>query len=580
MVTVSTSSCANTKQSNGGKGKESQCVNTANQLCASCKLVLYCSKQCQKAHWPHHKKICKSDLMRSRYVPGWIKQGRLPNWISDSEISAEFGVNQYLWGNMPAVNVITMNEDEGVGTIHHDISLLFAASGDIRNVVKSITEGLPDGYNGRCSLVINDINYMVVARNIILLFLALSLEVEAEEAAEIMIHVWYSALLPSSMVDKLRHAALRRIVDVCEKINDKPSHSLQAKTFLFGKRSLRVVLKKHQWDGLKEYFSIPKGLSQEGAQAIRRRCMLAPERADYLHRALCNQPCSFRVATVTFREDGILLPHGASRDMFDTPNPTFFHGDDVWPMKDDAGPLEGWNHYEYIRFASRATNDIIGSLFFFLRDMLSRFCNRMKDANIHFTLFNVDAQELPRHLNIRESQFDCIEVSNICDRGYLGPEEVLSTFSPLMKPKIINPNATLLMLFINAVGETYLNREDRGRSRFRESEELIKKLIPVTPMTFLKMSVDPTTTMSTPDMIRISSTYTMFGDFDAAFAAFSKAVQLDRTSEKNGVKVRKKHSIIDPWPLRVTESTTKQEFDILCASTHTGSERYVEFERM
>lgn len=257
--------------------------------------------------------------MKSKYVPGWIKQGRLPSWVSDDELLSSFGVNQYLWGNMPAVDVLNMKDSEGVSGIHRDMNLLFAASGDIRNVVKSIIEGLSDGYAGRCTLVINDINFMVVARNAILLLVALTLE--PDEAAAIMIHLWYSALLPHVMIDTLGYVALGRIFEVCEKIKEKPSTSLQAKTFPFGNRSLRLVLKKHQWDELKDYFNVPLGLTQENAQAIRRRVMLAPERVDFLHRALCNQPSSIRVATVTFREDGILLPHGASRESFDTPNP-------------------------------------------------------------------------------------------------------------------------------------------------------------------------------------------------------------------------------------------------------------------
>jgi len=257
--------------------------------------------------------------MKSSYVPEWINQGRSPSWASDSKTSAIFGVNQYLWGNMPAVNMLNMEDSKDNYNFHRNLSLLFAASGDIRNVVKSIVEGLSDDFEGRCTLVINDINFMVVARNAILLFVALSLE--PDEAVPIMIHVWYSALLPPIMIDTLRRVALDRIVEVCEKIKDKPPTSLQAKTFSFGKRSLRLVLKKKQWEELKDYFNVPRDLTQEDAQAIRRRVMLAPERVDYLHRALCNQPPPMRVATVTFREDGMLLPFGASREMFDTPNP-------------------------------------------------------------------------------------------------------------------------------------------------------------------------------------------------------------------------------------------------------------------
>ena len=79
-------------------------------------------------------------------------------------------------------------------------------------------------------------------------------------------------------------------------------------------------------------------------------------------------------------------------------------------MKDDASPLEGWDYFEFIKFAPKATNDVIGSFFFFLRDKLLRFCERIKDTNICFRLFNVDARELPGYFATEESHFDRIEV--------------------------------------------------------------------------------------------------------------------------------------------------------------------------
>ena len=79
-------------------------------------------------------------------------------------------------------------------------------------------------------------------------------------------------------------------------------------------------------------------------------------------------------------------------------------------MKDDASPFEDWDYNEYIRFAPKATNDVTGSIFFFLRDTLLRFSQRIKDLNIHFRLLNIDARALPDHLSMQESQFDRIEV--------------------------------------------------------------------------------------------------------------------------------------------------------------------------
>lgn len=49
--------------------------------------------------------------------------------------------------------------------------------------------------------------------------------------------------------------------------------------------------------------------------------------------------------------------------------------------------------------------------------------------------------------------------------------------------------------------------------------------------------------------------------------------------QKYDLNIKYKHTVIEPWPLRVTKRTMKEEFEIRCASTHTGCERYMEFER-
>ncbi|KAL5401083.1 hypothetical protein PMIN03_011837, partial [Paraphaeosphaeria minitans] len=171
-------------------------------------------------------------------------------------------------------------------------------------------------------------------------------------------------------------------------------------------------------------------------------------------------------------------------------------------------------------------------------------------------------------------------VSNICDRGYVGPQTVLSTFSLLLKPKIISPKATLLMLFLNAVSEVYHNSDTNGQSRFHESRRLMQKFIPITPETIISMVAGGMSAMNNTEMIRISSCYTMFGDLDNAFSTFLKETRMHSTAKKCGMKIKKKHAIVELWPMRITEESTKELFDIRCASTHTGCERYVEFERM
>jgi hypothetical protein len=81
-------------------------------------------------------------------------------------------------------------------------------------------------------------------------------------------------------------------------------------------------------------------------------------------------------------------------------------------MQDDACPLQGWDYDEYMKFASKATNDVMGSFFFFLRDTLLSFCKRIRGIDMHFRLFNVDARVLPSYLSTEESRFDCVEVNH------------------------------------------------------------------------------------------------------------------------------------------------------------------------
>jgi hypothetical protein len=69
---------------------------------------------------------------------------------------ASFGSLQYLWGNIPALDLLKVAENEGDEAIlQNDVSLLFAASGDLRNIIKTVV-GLPEDYAGNCKAVIND----------------------------------------------------------------------------------------------------------------------------------------------------------------------------------------------------------------------------------------------------------------------------------------------------------------------------------------------------------------------------------------------------------------------------------------
>ncbi|KAH7111343.1 hypothetical protein B0J11DRAFT_412301, partial [Dendryphion nanum] len=118
------------------------------------------------------------------------------------------------------------------------------------------------------------------------------------------------------------------------------------------------------------------------------------KRIDHIDRNIYKMSPGRRAGAIDFRKHGILLPFGASRKDFTTPNPTFFDGQNSWPMMDDADPLNGWAYSEYIKYVLVTKNDIYGAFFFYLRDMLLAFCERVRSCRVSFQLLAVNAVAL------------------------------------------------------------------------------------------------------------------------------------------------------------------------------------------
>jgi hypothetical protein len=178
---------------------------------------------------------------------------------------------------------------------------------------------------------VNDREFDVVARNTVFLLLAVSQQASTitnkptapSETAEAMIHLWYSASIPSGVLARLNGVVKPLIEEVCNKIAKKPSDSVLGKTWEFSPgRTLRLVLRKTHWLQLRDFLEVPDGMTFEKASQIRTSVTLAPERADYRDRWYYKDCSPFmRVAKRRFREDGLLLPFGHPRKGFDIPNP-------------------------------------------------------------------------------------------------------------------------------------------------------------------------------------------------------------------------------------------------------------------
>jgi hypothetical protein len=266
-------------------------------------------------------------------------------------------------------------------------------------------------------------------------------------------------------------------------------------------------------------------------------------------------------------------------------------------MKDEASPSDGWNYSDYATTSPGAKADGYGAIFFYLRELLTAFCIRVREVKMSFQVYYVDALDLEQYVG--NMKFDRIEVSltavgqitpyltyaqlaNICDRGYVGPHRCLQVFSPLLKPKSINPHATLLMLFLNAAAETEMFIRSPTNKTYKAGlSAALRRQAKFMPMTkpFLNDLRGAADMARSPNFISRMSCEGLFKDWSVYFDMFMAEEKIVEFAKVCGMEVKKRHTIVEAWPCKLGDKATQADFDLLRSSSRSGSERYVEFER-
>ncbi|KAL5584374.1 hypothetical protein FOVSG1_013763 [Fusarium oxysporum f. sp. vasinfectum] len=530
-------------------------------------VLQYCSSACQKAHWLIHKLDCRSPHNKTTWVPEWSVECRTPTFIGDG-IPAPFGGKQYPYGNISAFDILRLGANEGEAYAS-PLRLSFAASGDLRNAVQTVAR-LPQSYEQPIDIM-NDRDFGIVARNAIILLVALTAD-DIDEASDCIIHIWYSSSIRKSHVDLFNQRIRPLIQSVCDKVKDKPATTNLGKTATFEKRSVKLILEKRAWDKLVSFMDASNGLTIDKANEIRKAVTFSLSRIDLHDCHFLFQSPSHRVARHRFRQDDLLLPFGAQQSEHCEVNPTFFRSPDGWPMNDSVDPLLGWSLQEVDKTPfGPATPNIYGKLFYHIQSMLERFMARMSKSTVAFQSLQVDAETLPDYL---DGSFDRIDASNISDCHFLGVYRTVELLAPLLRVRApsINPHATLITLFLNTVQE-YSTQEDNLKTVKALAGRIFKYLPPPRP---IKGGIDPFSVMGTYAQGRVQN-------YDDNFERFVKKTRLAFMPLMAGAAIKDKHTIIEKWPYRLKldpeQERGKEELYRLITNGVTSRELYLEWKR-
>lgn len=179
--------------------------------------------------------------------------------------------------------------------------------------------GLPSDYTGVCNIIINDRDWDIVARSVIMLLVAL--QYEPHVAAEMILHLWYSPRITHDMFAKLQTGIAPLIEAVRTKMAQKAGTSAQSVVWTFGRCTINLAITNKHWDELPVHLKGCQGMTAEEAHIARRSVTFEKTREDFVESVLYSHPPGWRAPVMKMREDGMLLPFGASREAFEAPNP-------------------------------------------------------------------------------------------------------------------------------------------------------------------------------------------------------------------------------------------------------------------
>ncbi|KAF8647213.1 hypothetical protein AX16_006851 [Volvariella volvacea WC 439] len=376
----------------GGVGKGASfrsCPNVGMILCQTCNLVKYCSEYCQKQHWPRHKTSCTNPLLHPDWLTSWIFEDRKPTFLCRRR---HLQPHHSPWDDaVPAFDCLRLDSNEGLDP-DRNLKICFAASGDIRHLIKTVN-GLPRDYRGQCDILLNDADSLTTNRNLVLLYVLLNPGPTLDELAEATLHLMYSAALTEPI-----HSYAQRCIRA---IYDDGAHPdgdiLFRRSFKTRGRGRLCIMQAAS--GTKKPLEMFTATSQQQdchfakSMAERQAVVLNPMEEDDRQRRLVDLSPGHRMAVKKFWEDGIVVPFGLDTRDFVRANPLLFSTRGDWLGGTDTTILQSWDITAALQTGSNHNvhpSDVFGCIFFYIKHQFKEFSRRIKEftINIHITQFD------------------------------------------------------------------------------------------------------------------------------------------------------------------------------------------------
>ncbi|KAI1087075.1 hypothetical protein F5B19DRAFT_500400 [Rostrohypoxylon terebratum] len=353
-----------------------------------------------------------------------------------------------LWSSVEALDIIKLDENEG-SDFQGPFNILFPESKDARDAILSVAN-LQETFQGPLNVVMSEMNEVIVIRNMIIL-LIFYFEEDPAKAAEYALHAWYSLLITEPCYE-----LLKKIGSVLQGVYDEirreagDDFALATKRLRYCKGSIDITLPRIWFRSLFLFTSLhgfKYTMLRSNFQSLRRKVLSTPVATEFFESTLVPLEPYRRVSETKFREDGMLLPFGQSREDFVVPNPLLTNSS-VCVMADifsSCWPLSGWSNKSFHGYSpGPPENDQYGKLNHYLRGIFIQFHRRIRSIPVNVSIFGTDQWTLAPSLE--EGRFNRIYSIHFASSRCTDNHSQLKPIAPLLQPASVNRHATFITL--------------------------------------------------------------------------------------------------------------------------------------
>ena len=415
--------------------------------CSGCNDAWYCGQSCQLNDRSSHKKLCQK---RVKGVKDAAKKQR------DYYEKRSGGpiARPYYVGNTLAVDMLNLQENEcnmkserseRAINLKSDFSILQAGCGNLRHTILT-TASLPEDFEGKLSMTLNDFDPFVQARNV--LFLCMMIVFATKPGiAELITTIWYSLHLSSSQFGFLTECltklasfnslALARVTK--DLVNIPEEHMAQLRDVWRG------------WLGLQCEKSCPKYINLKNTRDVFHNLMNHDPTQNFnkwafLLKKQAPQECvksveqwledgNFQASSETLKYDNPTL---TGYNLLQGKNYTLTEALETLKLPRQhefsyciSGKLSVFGEWDQLLVQKHNLNkSLILRFHSYITSLIDKTISFFKDKHLSIDVQVCNCMELPSRLP-PNSQFDRVFTSNVAD--YHGTKTVLKTFKSLLK---------------------------------------------------------------------------------------------------------------------------------------------------